>query len=557
RGLRIELGEIEAALARQPAVKEAAVLVAGEALDDRRLVAYVVAAGDPAPGVAALQSALRRDLPEHMVPAAIAFLPALPLSPNGKVDRRALAQVAVKAESGRHDDGGQGPRTATEELLAGLWCDLLDVGQVGSDDSFFQLGGHSLLATRLISRMGGAFGVELPLAAIFAAPTLAGLSARIDAARAEGQGGRIAPPIVPVPRGGEIPLSFSQERFWFFDQLSPGSSLYDVFAPLEITGRLEVAALLATIATIHSRHEGLRTSFGSRDGRPYQRFAAPGTMTVPVVDLTAVAGAPGAAAERERLIERELRWPFDLARGPLFRAELLRLGLESSILFIGMPHIVSDGWSIGLLTNELAAHYGAFVAGRPSPLPELPVQYADYAVWQRQWLQGEVLEAEIDHWRQALAGAPLLLDLPLDRPRPPVQSHRGADLGIELPEELRAALKALSSRQGVTLFMTLLASLFIVLRRMTGQDDLLIGSPIANRSRREVEGVIGCFINSLVMRGRVLDDAPFVQLLEQVKTTALTAYTHQDLPFERIVDGLQVPRDLSFSPVFQAMLILQ
>ncbi|HEY0781100.1 MAG TPA: amino acid adenylation domain-containing protein, partial [Thermoanaerobaculia bacterium] len=368
RGLRIEPGEIEAALARQPGVREAAVLVAGDLPDDRRLIAYVVAAGEPANGAARLREALRRELPEYMVPQRFAFLSALPLSPNGKVDRRALAALAAASEEGASDTAGYAaPRTSTEELLAALWAELLARPRVGVRDSFFDVGGHSLLAIRVTSRVRSLFGVELPLRTLFEEPTVAGLAARIEAARKASAADSL-PPLVPVPRGDRLPLSFAQERLWFLDRLEVGAGTYNVPAAVRLRGALDLAALHRCLGEIVRRHEALRTTFPEVAGEPYQAVGPAFVPPLPAHDLSAL---PAAAAEREvrRLARAEAERAFDLARGPLFRAAVVRLGADDQVVLFTLHHIVSDGWSTGVLIAEVAELYGAFLRGASSPRP--------------------------------------------------------------------------------------------------------------------------------------------------------------------------------------------
>ncbi|MDW8319701.1 MAG: condensation domain-containing protein, partial [Anaerolineae bacterium] len=512
-----------------------------------------------------LRDFLRQRLPDYMVPAAIVPLDALPLTPNGKVDRRRLATwdiAAVEAEA-EHVP----PRTPTEEVLAALWADLLAAPRVGATDNFFALGGHSLLATQLVSRIRDAFGVELPLRALFEAPTLADLARAVDEAR-QARRGFAAPPLTPMPRDPaneglpavRPPLSFAQQRLWFLDQLEPDSPLYNLPAAVRLTGRLDVTALRRALVALVQRHEALRTTFADPDGEAYQAIApasaAEMLVTLPVDDLSALPEATR-EAEARRLAVEEARRPFNLTTGPLLRCRLLRLGDQEHVVLLTMHHIVGDGWSVGVLIRELAALYAAFAEGTAPALPDLPVQYADFAYWQRGWLQGETLDAQLAYWRQQLAGLPPLLELPTDRPRPPIPSYRGDTVEITLPPELAAALKALSRREGATLFMTLLAAFQALLHRYSSQDDIAVGTPIAGRTQRETEGLIGFFVNTLVLRGRLGDNPTFRELLRRTRETALEAYAHQDLPFETLVDALAPVRDMSYSPLFQVLFTMQ
>jgi non-ribosomal peptide synthetase component F len=551
RGVRIEPGEIEAALAALPGVRQAAVAVQeGRSAGDRRLVAYV--AGTAA--VETLRESLRASLPEHMIPAAFVLLPALPLTPNGKVDKKALPAP----DAPRSAAGWQAPRTPVEEVLANIWAELLGVERVGADGHFFELGGHSLLATRVTARLHGAFGVEVPLRDLFEAPVLADLAVRIET-RLAADARPFAPPLVPVDREGPLPLSFAQQRLWFLDQLEPGSPLYNVSGALRAEGPLDAAVLARCLTEIVRRHEALRTTFTERDGEPFQVVQPPEPFGLPVIDL---AGLPDRA---RALAHDEAHRPFDLRQGPLLRALLLRLAAEEHVLVLTVHHIASDGWSMGILIRELAALYPAIAEGRTPSLPELPVQYPDFAVWQRSWLRGEVLEQEIAFWRAQLAGLPPLLALPTDRPRPAVQSFRGAVRPVRLPSGLTRELEALARREGATLFMVLLAGFQTLLARLSGQDDLAVGSPVAGRTRVEVEGLIGFFVNTLVLRGDLIGSLPggragepaFRDLLARVRETALAAWRHQHLPFERLVEELAPERNLSFSPLFQVLFALQ
>ncbi len=553
RGFRIELGEIEAALRQHPAVREAVVLAPQDAPGERRLVAYVLAEREPLPTTTDLRSFLKEKLPEHMVPALFVLLDALPLMPNGKVDRRALpAPDRTRPELGK---AFVAPRTPTEEVLSEIWAQVLDIERVGIHDNFFDLGGHSLLATQVVSRIREAFQVELPLRRLFEVPTVAGLAESIEVAKNAGQN-LLAPPILPVPRDGNLPLSFAQQRLWFLDQLMPGNSAYNIPAAVRLRGPLNLAALEQSLNEIVKRHESLRTTFAMVDGRPAQVIAPALTIKLPVVDLRKL---PETERETEvrRLVTEGAERPFDLSQGPLLRVALLRLGDEEYVGLLTLHHIVSDGWSTGILIREMARLYVAFFSGGSLSLPQLPIQYADFAVWQRQWLQGEVLETRLAYWKQQLTGASALLDLPTDHPRPVLQTFRGAHQSVMLPKTLTKGLKALGRQEGVTQFMTLLAAFKALLHRYTSQEDLVVGTPIANRNRLEIEGLIGCFVNALVLRTDLSGNPCFRDLLQRVREVCLGAYGHQDLPFDRLVEELRLQRDLSRNPLFQVMFVLQ
>ncbi|MFL6290868.1 MAG: amino acid adenylation domain-containing protein, partial [Thermoanaerobaculia bacterium] len=498
------------------------------------------------PAFGELRAFLAESLPDPMVPTAWAFLDALPLTPTGKLDRRALARVEPQEAAG---DGEPfvAPRTPAEELLAAVWIEVLGLPRVGALDDFFQLGGHSLLATQVASRIREAFGVDLPLRRIFEASTLGAMAAAIlDADGAA----PAAPPIRRVPRTGDLPLSFAQERLWFLDRLlarkgQPGGSAYNVPLVLTAEGRLDPDRLAAALTEVVRRHEVLRTVFAERDGSAVQVVLPAAPVPVPVVDLI------GREEEARRIAEEEAVRPFDLAAGPLLRAVVVKLAAERSLVLLNLHHIVTDGWSMGVLVREVNALYAG------EALPELPVQYADFAVWQRRWLSGEVLERQIAWWRERLHGAPAAVELPADHPRPPVQTQRGAEHRFELQPDLFRRVLELAREEGVTPFMVLAGGLFALLSRLTGQTDVPIGSPIANRNRIETEGLIGFFVNTLVLRVDLARGESFRDLLRQVREASLGAYAHQDVPFEKLVDELHPDRDLSRSPLFQVALALQ
>ncbi|HVR99575.1 MAG TPA: amino acid adenylation domain-containing protein, partial [Thermoanaerobaculia bacterium] len=539
RGYRIEIEEIEARLLCHPEVEAAVVAAREDPAGEKRIVAYVVPHSLPGPAPAALRAFVREALPDYMVPGAYVELAALPLSPNGKVDRRAVSASAAP-ERASFGEGAAAPSDPVEELLAGIWSEVLGLERVGAHDDFFALGGHSLLATQVVSRIRTVLGIELPLRRLFETPTLVELAQAVRKSR-ESQ----APPIVAVPRDGDLPLSFAQQRLWFLDRLEPGSPAYNMPLAVRLAGEVDPAQLEDIFFEVVRRHEALRTTFASRDGMPIQVIAAP-RVELPVLDLSLVP-----ESEALRLAREEAGRPFDLERGPLLRLALIRLGERDHVLLMTLHHIISDGWSMGVLLREVAA------LCEDSPLPELPVQYADFAVWQRSWLRGEVLEAQLAYWRRQLGnlnGAPRVLELPLDRPRPAVQTFRGASLRVALTAE---AIHAICRREGATPFMVLLAAWAAVLGRHAGQEDVLVGTPIAGRNRREVEGLIGFFVNTLALRADLSGDPGFTGLLGRMRRTALDGYAHQDVPFERLVEELVPERDMAHSPLFQVLLALQ
>ncbi|MFL5540922.1 MAG: condensation domain-containing protein, partial [Longimicrobiaceae bacterium] len=551
RGFRIEPGEIEAALQAHPQVDDAVVVARADGGAEKRLVAYyVVAGGGSAPSDAELRALLASRLPGHMVPSAFVALEALPLNTSGKVDRRALP-----APEWTGDEAGYvAPRTPAEELLAGIWAGVLGVERIGVHDDFFRLGGHSLLATQVISRVREAFGVELPLRTLFETPRLGDFAARVEA---EVGGGAGADAPIPARGGNDLPLSFAQERLWFIDRLEPGSTAYNVAMPLRLGGPLDVAALDRALEEMVRRHAVLRTRFAVVDGAPVQRIAPAEDGFVLPAETVAGLTEDQREAQLHALAADERRNPFDLEAGPLFRARLVRAGEDDHLLLMGMHHAVTDGWSTGIFLRELAALYAAFARGEPSPLAELPVRYADFAAWQREWLRGERLAAQVAWWREHLAGAPAVLTLPTDRPRPAAQSHRGDRIAFSLPAPLAEGLRAAALEQRATPFMALLAAFTLVLSRWSGQDDVVVGTPVAGRTRRETEGLIGLFVNTLPIRTGLEGDPSFRALLARVREATLGAYAHQDLPFERLVEELAPERSLSHAPVFQVMLTLQ
>ena len=548
RGFRIELGEIEAALAAVPGVREVVVVVRSDRSDgsdrsDRSLVAYLV--GEDL-DTAALREALGRRLPDYMIPAAFVVLDALPLTPNGKVDRRALPSPDPAAgRTGEH----RPPANPVEEVLAAACAELLGVERVGMGDSFFALGGHSLLATRLVSRVRRAFGVELPLRVIFETPTLGDLAAWIERHPAA-IGAAFAPALADR---GLVPASFAQERLWFLDRMDPGNPAFNMAMTLGLRGRLEAPTLERALNEVVRRHAALRTSFAEVDGRPVQRIAPHLEVPLRMIDLSPL---PAAAREPEaaRVTRSSVAAPFDLTAGPLVRAALARLAPDHHLFLLDVHHIVSDGWSSTVMVRELIALYAAFVAGLPSPLPPLPLQYADFARRQREELNGPVLEAQLAYWRDKLGGTLEPLALPTDHPRPAVQTFRGGSLGLEAPEALAEALRRLAREERASLFMVLLAALDLLLARLSGQDDVVVGSPIAGRQHAETEELIGLFLNTLALRTGLSGDPTFRELLARVRETTLGAYAHQDVPFEALLADLKPARDLSRTPVFQVLL---
>ena len=571
RGFRIELGEIEARLTSYPGVREAVVLAREDEPGDKRLVAYYtvslegegsgsVSGTSAGPGQGAegcdiavpdllgaetLRAYLSSVLPDYMVPVAYVRLDALPLTPNGKLDRKALP-----APDG--DAYGRGAYEAAvgsiETALAEIWAEVLGVEKVGRNDSFFDLGGHSLLAIHVLERMRRA-GLQSDVHALFTTPVLAQLASTISI------GGVIAPPIGAIDRSGPLVPSFAQQRLWFLGQIEGVSAAYHIPLGLRLSGLLDEAALQRSLDVLVGRHEALRTTFYTIDGEVYQRIEAEDVgFCLYREDMSSFADG------QERLtgyVREEASAPFDLEHGPLIRGRLIRTGDEEHVLLITMHHIVSDGWSMGVLIRELSALYKAFSRGESDPLRPLAIQYADYAAWQRQWLSGERLAEQSSYWQRTLADAPAVIDLPADRHRPVQQDFSGDTVPLVLDEALTAGLQALSRRHGLTLFMTVLAGWALVLSRLSNQEEVVIGTPSANRGRLEIEGLIGLFINTLALRVDLSGSPTVEQLLERVKTTALEAQANQDLPFEQVVDLIKPVRSLSHTPVLQVMFAWQ
>jgi len=552
RGFRVELGEIEAALREHEQVSEALVVAQGEAGAEQRLVGYVVWAAGAAVGVEELRKFLRQRLPEYMAPAALVELSELPLTPHGKVDRQALPKPA-EMFSGEQEY--EAARTATEEIVAGIWQDVIRVERVGVHDNFFELGGHSLLATQVISRVRKVFQIELPLRRLFERPTVAELAEAIERVIKAGEP-LLVPAVERRSRADELPLSFAQQRLWFLDQMEPGNTVYNIPLALRLHGELDITALERSLSEVVRRHEVLRTTFRSIEGRAVQVIGEAEALTLPLIDLSELPKAD-AESKAKQLAGEEATGSFNLATGPLLRVKLLRMSVDEHVLLCTLHHIVSDGWSRGVLTRETVRLYKAFKAGAPSPLPELEIQYADYAVWQREWLQGEALQEQIDYWKKQLADVPAVLDLPTDYPRPAVRGYRGAYFPFSLSPSLSAELKAVSRREGVTLFMSLLAVFQVLLSRYSGQSEIVVGTPIANRTRTETEGLIGFFVNTLALRTSLAEASSWQTLLKEVREVCLGAYAHQEVPFEKLVEELQPMREMSHSPLFQVMLMLQ
>ena len=553
RGFRIELGEIEARLAEHPEVREAVVLAREDTAGEKRLVAYYTASGigeaeAASVGAERLRAHLSAVVPDYMVPAAYVRMESLPLTPNGKLDRKALPAPEQEAYAVR---GYEEPVGEMETKLAEVWAEILQMEKVGRRDNFFELGGHSLLAVRAVSRLQQVLSVEVAIRDLFLHPELADLARHLQgAAHAE------LSRIIPVQRSGRLPLSFAQQRLWFLAQMEGASEAYYIPSGLHLKGDLNRTALRRALDRILVRHEVLRTTFAFLDGEPVQQIGAVEESSFRLIEHD-LRGHNEVEAELAALSELEAGASFDMEAGPLIRGRLIRLAEDEHVLLVTMHHIVSDGWSMGVLVSELNALYGAFLGGEADPLPELEIQYADYAVWQRQWIEGEILQQQAAYWKTTLAGAPALLELPMDRVRPVQQSYAGAALPVVLEEKLTSGLRGLSRRNGTTLYMTLLAGWAILLARLSGQQDVVIGSPVANRGRAEIENLIGFFVNTLALRLDLSGSPSVSELLQQTKAQSLAAQRHQDIPFEQVVELAQPVRSLAHSPLFQVMFAWQ
>ena len=547
RGFRIELGEVESALERHKDVKQAVVIAREDRPGDKRLVGYVMMNDrESAASTSELRAYLRSKLPNYMVPGALVRLESVPLNANGKVDRNALPAPQESFGDGEHEY--QAPRTPMEEVLAAIWAELLGVERVGVHDNFFELGGHSLLATQVVSRVRKDLNLEVPLNSMFAEPTVAAVAHDLEQYGRE-KHGLILPPIQPVERNRDLPLSFAQQRLWFIEQLQPGNRVFNLPVAVRLTGPLNVEALEKSLDAIVRRHEVLRTVFTSMVGEPLQRIQNTEKIGLEIVDLHRLEEEEKHAQMQKRLLE-DAEAAFDLSEGPLLRALLLQLGDDHHVLQLAMHHIVSDGWSMGVLVGELVTLYNAYADGREPALKELNIQYADYAAWQREWMQTAVLERQLDYWRKQLQGMEAL-GLTPDRPAPKTPAHCGGLEKLEIEAEVKEKLKAVTQRQGVTLFMTMLAALQVLLHCLTDREDIAVGTNIANRNRKEIEGLIGFFVNTLVLRTSLTGDPNFHEVLQRVQQVTLGAYANQDLPFDRLVEELRPERETGHAPLFR------
>ncbi|HSL83851.1 MAG TPA: condensation domain-containing protein, partial [Thermoanaerobaculia bacterium] len=548
RGHRVEPGEVEAALADHPGVRSAAVVARPDRRGDLSLVAYAVA---PEAETEDLRRFLARRLPEHLRPAGIVLLPELPLLPNGKVDRRALAEDGPEpGDADGRAERVRAPRSEVEVALAGIWRELLGGRAPGLDDDFFELGGHSLLVGRLVSRVRRGLGVELATRAVFEGRTLEAVARAVEDASEPP-----LPPIERVARDEPLPLTFPQERIWFVLELAPGSVAYNSQVTVRFEGPLSAPVLQRALSEVVRRHEAFRSRYFAVDGRPYQEPVPPPPVPLPLIDLR---GLP--AHRREEAVAgvvlQEGRRPFVVggegARPLLVRWRLILEEQGVASLQQVEHHFAHDGWAFAVVLSEIRALYEAFAEGRPPSLPE-PVQIGDAAVWQRRLMAGDRLREHLEYWTRRLQGAPPVLELPADRPRPPVPSYRGDVVRVELPLPLARGVRELARSRGVTLFAVLLAGFEALLSRYTGEDDLVVGSGNANRRTEEAEGVVGMLVNTLALRVDLGGEPSFAELLARVTEVLLGSQAYQDMPLDRLIDALGLPRDPSRNPLFQVL----
>ncbi|ELS00501.1 amino acid adenylation enzyme/thioester reductase family protein [Xenococcus sp. PCC 7305] len=544
RGFRIELGEIETAIAKYPGVKDAVVNACTDKNGENRLVAYYIA--PQSLDSKQLRECLKAKLPDYMMPSAWVQLEVFPLTPNGKCDLKSLPIPDFESSTSKYI----APRNSTETSLTKIWQEVLNLEQIGINDNFFELGGHSLLATQISSKIRHSLAIELPLRCLFEYPTIAELAPQLKSHNLTEK-----PPIKPIARERDLPLSFAQARLWFLAQLEPDNPAYNIPEAIRLQGELDLEILTKTIAAIIQRHETLRTNFKIIADEPVQIIHSEIDFQLSTIDLSTV---PQISREQEvrKLTETEALKPFDLAKDSLLRVTLIRLHEVEHIVLFTMHHIISDGWSTGILVQEVATLYPAFLVGKPSPLPELPIQYADYAVWQREWLQGEVLDRQLSYWKQKLGGQLPVLKLPYREQKPIVKTNRSQNHSFTLSQDLTSGLEQLSRQTETSLFMVVLATLKTLLYRYTQQDDIVVGADIANRNQSETEGLIGFFVNLLVLRTDLSGYPSFRDLLTRVRKVTLSAYAHQDLPFDRLAQELQPSRQLNQGNLFQVLLVM-
>lgn len=548
RGFRIELGEIESVLSKHTNVQQAAVLAIADERGDRSLVAYIVGSAT----ADELRIFLRSQVPEYMVPSSVLTLPKMPLNANGKIDRQALPRPEDIRGAPKETIA---PRTPSEEVVGAIWAEVLKRDDLSVDDNFFEIGGHSLLATQIASRLREHFKIPVPVRAVFESPSIAQLAERMDQSRREEQG-MLPPPITAVPRNGGLPLSYAQERLWVLDQIEPNNPLYNIPRTLRLRGALRVDALERALNEIVRRHESQRTSFSKQDGHPVQVIAPAMPIPLDIRDLTPLP-ADKREEEARRLAIAEIMRPFDLSLTPLVRALLVRLDMDDHVLQLTMHHIISDAWSAGIFLQELTALYEAFSIGRSSPLPELKVQYADYAAQEREWLKGDVLDKQLSFWRERLQGLPPVIDLPLDHSRPQSRTFAGSCEMLHVPADTLAAIKDLARQEGATLFMSLMAVFQAMLSKYSGEEQIVVGTDLANRTMPETERMIGFFINLMAVRTDLSGNPTFRELLARVRDGLLDSYAHQEVPFPKVVQAVQPERSATHNPIVQVLFVMQ
>jgi amino acid adenylation domain-containing protein len=551
RGYRIELGEIESVLGAHADVKANAVVLREDVAGEKQLVAYVVAKEESSLSSGDLRSYLKTKIPDWMAPSSIILIEQMPMTANGKVDRKALPAPGAAAVTEEHFVA---PHTFVQELLAGIWIQVLKLEKIGIHDNFFESGGHSLNATQVVSRARNIFHVELHVSDLFTSPTIARLAAIVSEKLKDARWQ--SPPLRRISRSRHVPVSFAQQRLWFIDRLESGSPFYNIPVAVRLSGKLDVDVLQGCVNEIVQRHEILRTSFAEADREPVQVIAPDLAVPITINDLTHY---PDEAKDAQvcRLADENIQRQFDLEKAPLLRLNLFRLGPEEHVLLAVMHHIVSDGWSLGIFVRELTELYAAFSAGKPSRLLPLEIQYADYAIWQREWLSGDALYSHLDYWKKRLAGAPPVLNLPIDHDYPDKQTYAGKKLSLTLSPELAANIRLMIASEGVTLFMALLAAFKVLICHYTRQTDVVVGTGVAGRSHSEIEPLIGFFVNTLPLRTDLSGNPDSREFLRRVREVCLEAYAHQDLPFKKVVEQLRPRRDSARSPLVQVMFVLE
>jgi acyl carrier protein len=575
RGFRIELGEIESTLASHGDVSQVVVMAREDEPGNKKLVAYVVPedtkassllpqetfsssaqeafsilTGEPLPAFTEdLRNHLARSLPEYMVPSFFVYIDKVPLTSNGKIDRKSLPAPDLSLRTVGEEYVA--PQSDLEQSLAAIWSEILKVENIGIHDNFFKIGGHSLLATQVISRIRHTYQIDIPLRALFEQPSISSLAQVIEALTNQSSSS-LLPSITSQERPEHIPLSFAQQRLWFIDQLLPENALYNIPLALTLKGSLNVLALEKALNSLIERHESLRTIFMSSEDQAVQVILPELSLHLDEcsIDLSGLSQEKQSSMAQD-YAQEEVSRPFNLSVGPLLRIKLIKLKEDEHILLLTMHHIISDGWSTGILFKELSHLYSAYASNKESTLPPLALQYADFSLWQRNWLQGEVLEQQLSYWKKQLSDIPDLLELPTDKPRPKEMTYRGGSVLRFLSQDMKEKLLNLSQQHHSSLFMTLLAAFQVLLYRYTGQEDIVVGSPIANRHYKETEELIGFFVNTLALKTSLQEKDSFIDVLKRVQQTTLDAYQHQDVPFEQLVDHLNVNRSLNTNPVFQ------